>query len=173
MTNYPSKIINPCWLLHALPAQTTRADRLSARPQTTNPPSLAATPGRQGSDPHVSSVVNNAKWSDETVVAATCCAISPWSYQNPRGFVLSMFVNAGRHLLAGTVAPRPTSKNLQGPEHSLRSAPMTALRTMQASAANAPKSGLASSSKTVFFGRSCKQLYWALLRALRLYFVKS
>jgi len=77
MTHHPSKIINLCWLLHAGPAQTTCADRLSARPQTSNPPSLADASGREGSDPHVSSVVNNAKWSDETAVATTGGAISP------------------------------------------------------------------------------------------------
>jgi hypothetical protein len=36
------------------------------------------------------------------------------SHQDPRGFLLPRFVNAGRHLVAVTVAPRPASKNLQG-----------------------------------------------------------
>jgi hypothetical protein len=34
--------------------------------------------------------------------------------QDPRGFLLPRFVNVGRHLMAANVAPRPTSKNLQG-----------------------------------------------------------
>lgn len=34
--------------------------------------------------------------------------------QDPRGFLLPRFVNVGRHLMAVTVAMRPTSKNLQG-----------------------------------------------------------
>ena len=131
MTHRPSKIINPCWLLHTGPAQTTRADRLSARLQTLNPPNLADAPVREGSDPHVSSVVNNAKWSDETAIVTTGDAISPKSFQDPRGFVLPRFINAGRHFLAGTVAPRPASKNCQGTGHSLRSSPMNALRTEQ------------------------------------------
>jgi hypothetical protein len=33
--------------------------------------------------------------------------------QDPRGFLLPRFVNAGRHLPAAHVAPRPASKNLQ------------------------------------------------------------
>ena len=43
--------------------------------------------------------------------------------QNPRGFLLPRFVNVGRHLVAATVVPRPTSKNLQDCRLSLRSAP--------------------------------------------------
>jgi hypothetical protein len=39
---------------------------------------------------------------------------------SPRGFVLPRFVNAGRHLLAATVTPRPASKNLQESGLSLR-----------------------------------------------------
>ena len=33
--------------------------------------------------------------------------------QDPRGFLLPRFVNVGRHLMAGNVVLRPTSKNLQ------------------------------------------------------------
>jgi hypothetical protein len=40
--------------------------------------------------------------------------------QDPRGFLLPRFVNVGRYLMAANVAPRPTSKNLQGSRPSLR-----------------------------------------------------
>jgi hypothetical protein len=42
------------------------------------------------------------------------------SHQDPRGFLLPRFVNAGRHLVAVTVAPRPASKNLQDSRLSLQ-----------------------------------------------------
>lgn len=35
--------------------------------------------------------------------------------QAPRGFLLPRFVNVGRHLMAATVAPRLTSKNIEKP----------------------------------------------------------
>ncbi|SEO27107.1 hypothetical protein SAMN05216227_10774 [Pseudorhodobacter antarcticus] len=41
-------------------------------------------------------------------------------FQDPRGFLLPRFVNVGRHLMAATVTPLPTSKNLQESGHSLR-----------------------------------------------------
>lgn len=47
---------------------------------------------------------------------------------SPRGFVLPRFVNAGRHLLAATVTPRPASKNLQESRPSLRYALRSATR---------------------------------------------
>ena len=46
--------------------------------------------------------------------------------QDPRGFLLPRFVNAGRHLPAAHVAPRPASKNLQDCGPSLRNLPTSA-----------------------------------------------
>jgi len=40
--------------------------------------------------------------------------------QDPHGFLLPRFVNVGRHLMAATVVPRPTSKNLQETGSSLQ-----------------------------------------------------
>ncbi|WP_216635976.1 hypothetical protein, partial [Neptunicoccus sediminis] len=48
--------------------------------------------------------------------------------QDPRGFLLPRFVNAGRHRRMATGAPRPASKNLQDSGLSLQSKPMSALR---------------------------------------------
>ena len=48
--------------------------------------------------------------------------------QDPRGFLLPRFVNAGRHQKTANVAPRPASKNLQGTGPSLHFAPMSAER---------------------------------------------
>jgi len=48
MTDRASPIINLCWLLQAGPAQATCAHQVSARLQTTNPPSPAGSAWQLG-----------------------------------------------------------------------------------------------------------------------------
>lgn len=77
MTERLSQIIEPRWLLHAGPAQTTCADRVRARSHTAHPHSLAASAWRLDWEARVSSAVKNVKRPAETTVASAPSAVSP------------------------------------------------------------------------------------------------
>lgn len=77
MTERPSQIVNPCWLLHAGPAQATCAHQASARPQTTNPPNPAGNAWRQRWKACICSLTQKAKLHAETAVASTGSALYP------------------------------------------------------------------------------------------------
>jgi hypothetical protein len=61
-------------------------------------------------------------------------------HQDPRGFLLPRFVNAGHHLMAAIVTPRPASKNLQGSGRSLRWLQTAAMQSKAVCWAGKPRS---------------------------------
>jgi hypothetical protein len=77
MTYRRSQIITPGWLLHARPVQVTCAHQVSARPQTTNPPSPAGSAWQLTWKECIGSHAQKAKRPDETIVASTVSALYP------------------------------------------------------------------------------------------------
>ena len=61
MTDCQSHSIKPRWLLHAGPAQATCVDQVSARSQTTNPPSPTGSAWRLGWDARIRSLMQKGQ----------------------------------------------------------------------------------------------------------------
>ncbi|SFQ72503.1 hypothetical protein SAMN05421764_11289 [Donghicola eburneus] len=77
MTERLAKIINPCWQLHAGPAQATCADQVPARFQTAHAHSPTVSAWRLDWEARVSTAVKNVKRPAEIAVASTAGALSP------------------------------------------------------------------------------------------------